>query len=98
MKHLRRIHKKYLSNKYALGFFLLLAVILFVLFFRSKTVVAPQEEITDTDMMQKAIHNDWRCPANAWVNCEPGSESKECDKEYLEWAVLQCEGFQGTAY
>lgn len=98
MKHLRRIHKKYTSNKYALGLFLLLVVIVFVLFFRSKTVVAPQEEVSDTSSMQKAIDRDWRCPANAWVNCGPGSESKECDKEYLEWALSQCQGFQGAAY
>ena len=98
MKHLRRIQKKYLSQKYALGLLLLLLVILFVLFFRSKAVIAPQKEVTDSDAMQKAIDNDWRCPANAWVNCESKNQSKECTKEYLEWALSQCEGFQGAAY
>lgn len=97
MKHIRHT-KKYDRIKYILGLGLLLIVIVVVLFFRSNTVVAPQEEAPDTAELQKAIDNDWRCPANAWVNCEPNNESKECNKEYLEWALAQCPGFQGAAY
>lgn len=98
MKHTHRSKKRYDRIKYILGLLFFCIVIIVVLFFRSKTVVAPQDEVTSTDATQKAIDNDWRCPANAWVNCEPGSDTKECDKEYLEWALSQCEGFQGAAY
>lgn len=98
MKHAHHIIKKYDRIKYILGLLLLLIIIIIVLFFRSKEVVAPQEEVTDNDALKQAINNDWRCPANAWVNCEPNNESKECNDEYLKWALSQCEGFQGAAY
>lgn len=97
MKHTHHT-KKHDRIKYILGLGLLLIIIVIVLFFRSTTVVAPQEEEIDTTHLQKAIDNDWRCPANAWVNCELNNESKECNEEYLKWALSQCPGFQGATY
>lgn len=98
MKHTHHSKKNYDRLKYILGFFFLCIVIVVVLFFRSNTVEAPQEDVTDTNSLQKAINNDWRCPANAWINCEPNNDSKECNEEYLKWALSECEGFQGAAY
>ncbi len=96
MKHTHHTIKKYDRIKYILGLLFLFLVIVIVLFFRSKTVVAPQDEVTNSDITKKAIDNNWRCPANAWITCESNSESKECDEEYLKWAISECEGFQGA--
>ncbi|PIZ63991.1 hypothetical protein CO051_02690 [Candidatus Roizmanbacteria bacterium CG_4_9_14_0_2_um_filter_39_13] len=40
------------------------------------------------------------CPQGAWINCMPGPNSpdKRCDKDYLDWAEINCPGFMGAAY
>ncbi len=99
MKHLKKFKKQYLQPRYLIGSFLLLAALVTVLFFINRPVVAPQDEIEVPEPDQKTIDNDWRCPANAWLNCEPSDEQNdECDPEYIQWAQEQCEGFQGAAY
>ena len=40
------------------------------------------------------------CPETEWVDCMPGPDMPKpwCEPEYLEWAMANCDGFQGAAY
>jgi len=43
----------------------------------------------------------YTCPDTEWVDCMPGPDRVKtnlCDTSFLEWAQLNCPGFQGAAY
>ncbi len=40
------------------------------------------------------------CPKGEWLDCMPSPDAKNsfCSKDYIDWALKNCEGFKGVAY
>lgn len=91
----KSIKKQLKAIKYSLGFLVLTFIGVMALFVRTQTLSSPAVQTPKEMPPQNA---DWRCPGNAWVQCNAVDESMgvSCEKEYITWAIESCAGFQGV--
>lgn len=55
---------------------------------------------TSSTPFRKSPSTTPECPQSEWINCMPGLNvpDKRCDKEFLDWAEINCPDFMGAAY
>ena len=95
----------------AIGLLLAVIAALF-LFIRGNAFIIPEPnqiptptsiiiQIPNKASPSAIISNDWACPSTSTINCMLGpgfDNAKQCENEYVQWALQNCPGFQGAEY